>query len=108
MKIFSIQTKDLSQETINKIINLKVSHYKFKKKLQLSWFNNHIKKTDIHNLLINNKEIIGYNCLRKIKILKIISKKQEKINAILFDTLIINKKYRKKIYIIKKRLTHVG
>ena len=102
MKIFSIQTKDLSQETINKTINLKVSHYKFKKKLQLSWFNNHIKKTDIHNLLINNKEIIGYNCLRKIKILKIISKKQEKINAILFDTLIINKKYRKKFILLKK------
>lgn len=96
MKVSSIQTKNLSQEAIDKIINLKVTHYKFKKKLQLSWFNNHIKKTDIHNLLTNNKEIIGYNCLRKIKLLKVISKKQKTIDGILFDTLIIDKKYRKK------------
>ena len=66
MKILSIQTKKLSPDKINKIINLKATHYKFKKKLQLLWFNNNIKKTDIHNILIHNNEIIGYNCLRKI------------------------------------------
>ena len=96
MQILSIQTKKLSPEKINKIVNLKATHYKFKKKLQLSWFNNNIKKTDIHNILINNKEIIGYNCLRKIKLLKVESKKKKTINSILFDTLIINEKYRKK------------
>ena len=77
MQILSIQTKKLSPEKINKIVNLKATHYKFKKKLQLSWFNNNIKKTDIHNILINNKEIIGYNCLRKIKLLKVVSKKKK-------------------------------
>ena len=77
MKILSIQTKKLSPDKINKIINLKATHYKFKKKLQLLWFNNNIKKTDIHNILIHNNEIIGYNCLRKIKLLKVVSKKKK-------------------------------
>ena len=57
MQILSIQTKKLSPEKINKIVNLKATHYKFKKKLQLSWFNNNIKKTDIHNILININKI---------------------------------------------------
>jgi hypothetical protein len=96
MKILSIQTKKLSPDKINKIINLKATHYKFKKKLQLLWFNNNIKKTDIHNILIHNNEIIGYNCLRKIKLLKVVSKKKKTINSNLFDTHIIKEKYRKK------------
>ena len=65
-------------------------------KFQLDWFRKNIKKNDLHNLLFYNKKLIGYNVLKKrtLYINKI------KKNYFLLDTLIIDKKFKKKNYLI--------
>ena len=105
MKLSTIKTRNLSKNIIKKIINLKKTHYKFTFKQQLAWFKNNIKQSDDHNILWNQGEVIGYNCLRQSKIIKNINRKEEIVNFLLFDTLLINKKYRNKklsSFIMKK------
>lgn len=91
LKLVSIKTKNLSKKLIEQIIVLKNTHWKYSLKSQLEFFNKNIKNEDLHNLLIINKKIIGYTLLRSEKIkLKKLKKKY-----FLFDTLILNKSYRK-------------
>lgn len=93
LNIISIKTSNLNKKQINEIILLKNSHWKFTIKSQINFFKKEIKKNDLHNLLFFNKKLIGYNCLRwKIFTIK------KKSNFLLFDTLIIKKKYRRKNY----------
>jgi len=79
---------------INEIILLKNSHWKFTLKSQKNFFKKEIKKNDLHNLLFLNKKLIGYNCLRW----KNFTIKQKSSSFLLFDTLIVKKKYRRKKY----------
>jgi hypothetical protein len=85
----SKKTNKLTDKEIIQICNLKDTHWRFGLKSQVKWFKNNIKKNDIHNILKYKKKIIGYTLLRvryfKIKLLK---------KFLLFDTLIISKKYR--------------
>ena len=87
----SIRTKDLTNNLVKSICILKDSHWKFGISSQKKWFKDNNKKNDLHNLLFHNKKLIGYTCLRKKKMyFGELSK-----YYLLFDTLIINKKYRK-------------
>tara|TARA_B110000003_G_C16649950_1_gene533737 strand:- start:123 stop:614 length:492 start_codon:yes stop_codon:yes gene_type:complete len=94
MKILSVFTKNLNNQTIKKICKLKNSHWKFGFKSQIKYFKNNLKKNDIHNLIIKDNELIAYTALRNLNLF--INKK--KIRYLRFDTLIINKKFRGKGY----------
>ncbi len=87
----NIRTKYLSNKLINNICILKDSYWKFGISSQKEWFKINNKKNDLHNLLFYKKKLVGYTCLRKKKIFFGKIKKY----YLLFDTLIINKKYRK-------------
>tara|TARA_B100000530_G_scaffold328392_1_gene269150 strand:- start:69 stop:584 length:516 start_codon:yes stop_codon:yes gene_type:complete len=92
MILKSLKTIDLTDENIKEICKLKNTHWKFGIKSQLEFFYNFYKPFDLHICLSIKNKIIGYNCLRKRKLL--ISK--ERIPFLLFDTLVISKKYRGK------------
>ena len=87
--IKSLLTKDLTNETLS-ICKLKNEHWIYGIKSHLAWFNKFVKKHDIHIFMYSNKNLIGYNLLRKRKFLL---KRQQK-NYFYFDTIILQKKYR--------------
>ena len=87
VKVSSILTKDLSRNDIISICKIKKEQYKFSLNDQIKWFNKNIKKNYIHNLVCKDNKIIGYNCLRLNR-----SSKSNKL--ILFDTIILKKKFR--------------
>lgn len=91
-KVLTKKTKKLTNTELKNILNLKSTHYKFSYKKQKEWFLKNINNIDRHNLLIYKNKIIGYNCLRYLKVNKINLKNSKKM--ILFDTLIINSKFR--------------
>ena len=88
----SKKTKKLKKKEVYDICKLKNTHWNYGLKNQKKWFENNIDNKDIHNLLFFNNKIIGYTCLRER-----IFTNQKKIEKkyLYFDTLIINKKYRK-------------
>ena len=92
MNFKSIISKKLSSNDVNNICRIKNTHWKFGIQNQRNWFNKNVNKDDIHNLLYKNKEIVGYNFLRK-RTYKV-GKRQIKKKYLYFDTLIIKKKYR--------------
>ena len=92
----SISSAKLKKKQINEICLLKDKEWKFGIKSQINWFNRNIKRDDIHNLLYVNTKLIGYTLLRKryCKVNNIAKKK----TYLLFDTLVIDKKFRKNNY----------
>lgn len=92
MIIESIYTKKLTNDKIDEICNLKNSHWNFGINSQKSFFIKNYKSNDLHNLIIYRNKIVGYNSLRNIDL--IVPKKKSKF--LLFDTLIISKKFRGK------------
>ena len=96
LSLFNSRTKDLNNALIKQILNLKKSHYKYSLKSQKIWFKKNVNDDDIHLILTVNKRVIGYNLLRKKKC-KIKFKKNEALSSILiFDTLLLNSRYRNK------------
>ena len=93
IKLESKRTNKLDRKTILKICKLKNIHWKFGCSNQIQWFNENIKKDDIHNLCFLKKNLIGYTALRQGYYF--VEKKKKK-KFLLFDTLIINPKYQKK------------
>lgn len=92
LSLKSIKSINLNKKILKQILFLKQSHYKYTFNSQIKHFNKNYKKSDLHNLLFFNGDLIGYTGLRKIKI-----KLNSRIKKILlFDTLILNKKFRKK------------
>ena len=71
---------------------LKDKQWKYGTKLQLEWFENNIKKNDIHNLFYINSKLVGYTLLRK-RIYKL-KNLNNKTQYLLLDTLVIDKKFR--------------
>jgi len=88
----SIVSSKLNNNEIKQICLLKDKQWKYGIKSQLKWFNNNIKKFDLHNLFYIKSKLVGYTLLRK-KTGKIENLKK-KTHYLLFDTLIIDKKYR--------------
>ena len=77
---------------IKEICLLKDKHWKFGLNSQLKWFKNNVKKYDLHNLFYVKSKLVGYTLLRK-RTIKIVGSNKE-TKYLLFDTLILNKKYR--------------
>ena len=89
----SIPTYKLDNYKIDQICKLKDTKWKFGLKSQKMWFKKNIKNKDIHNSLYLGTKIIGYTLLR----IRTCKKKDKKITKyILFDTLIVDNKYRNK------------
>jgi hypothetical protein len=94
LKLISKKTKDLKQSEIIHICKLKNTQWKYSFKSQLFWFRKNNFKSDIHNLLLFDKKIIGYTSLR----VRYYEHSNYKSKFLLFDSLIINRKFRKKNY----------
>lgn len=92
----SVVSKKLKKKEIEDICHLKDMEWKFGLRSQIKWYTQNIKKSDIHNLLYIQKKLIGYTLLRK-RSYKAGNQNFEK-KYLLFDTLIIDKLYRKKKY----------
>jgi len=92
LKLVSKSTKELAAANIKEICHLKNSQWKFGLKSQLKWFKNNIKKHDIHNCVYLKDQLVGYTLLRK----RTLMVSNKKINYLLFDSLVIKKKLRKK------------
>lgn len=88
----SLHTKKLNKKVIRNICKLKEESWAHGIKSQLVYFKKNIKNTDIHNLIYNIRDLIGYTVLRKRKM----KYKKKYYNFLLLDTIIIKKKYRKK------------
>lgn len=112
LKIKTYLTNNLGTNIIREILKLKKKHYKYSLKDQKSWFDKNIKEYDIHILLFFKKKLIGYNCLRNKSSL-IYKKKKLSSHVFIFDTLLIDSKFRnlglssmiikKSIFLIKKK-----
>tara|TARA_B110000027_G_C16051283_1_gene270028 strand:- start:206 stop:796 length:591 start_codon:yes stop_codon:yes gene_type:complete len=107
----SIISAKLTNKEIKEICLLKDKEWTFGIKGQLAWFKNNIKKYDLHNFFYLKSKLVGYTLLRKrtyeIKksnkeayylVLEQKFKRGEdkKTKYLLFDTLVIDKKYRGK------------
>ncbi len=90
----STVSSKLTNNEIKQICMLKNKEWKFGIKSQLKWFKNNIKKFDLHNLFYIKSRLAGYTLLRK-RTCKIENLKKN-MHYLLFDTLIIDKKYRRK------------
>ena len=91
-KLISKTTPLLSKKEIKNICMLKDTQWKYGIKSQLNWYKKNIKKEDNHNLLFINSKLIGYTLLRKRTCF--VNKVKKKY--LLFDTLVLDKKYRNK------------
>lgn len=91
LKLLSIKTHQLKKDQINQILLLKNEHWEFGKKSQYNHFKKNYLKNDINNCLYLNNNLIGYTALkyRSFSIKK---------KYLLFDSLIIKKKFRNKNY----------
>ena len=88
----SINTGKLSNNEIKQICLLKESQWKFGINSQFKWFKNNVKKFDLHNLFYIKSKLVGYTLLRK-RTCKIKNLKKNN-HYLLFDTLVIDKKFR--------------
>ncbi len=87
----SEKTKKLKKKLILSICKLKDTHWKNGLKSQKKYFKKICRSEDLNNLLFFNKKLIGYTLLRKRKF----GTKKNKNNYFHFDTLIVDKNYRK-------------
>tara|TARA_B100001248_G_C27283886_1_gene409084 strand:- start:38 stop:580 length:543 start_codon:yes stop_codon:yes gene_type:complete len=88
----SIVSSKLTNNEIKQICLLKDKQWKSGLKSQLKWFKNNIKKIDLHSLFYIKSKLAGYTLLRK-RTCKIENLKKN-IHYLLFDTLVIDKKFR--------------
>ena len=91
--LISSLTNNLSKKQIKTICQLKETQWSYGIESQLKWFKKNNKKKDIHNMLLINSKLVGYTSLR---LRSCIVKKRIKKNYLLFDTLVLNKKFRGK------------
>ena len=88
LKLITKKKTQINDNDKEKVLKLKNSHYKHSMSLQREWYAKNLNTRDLQNLLFYKKELVGYNCLRFIK--------YNTSQLILFDTLVIKKKYRRK------------
>ena len=104
----NLKNNQIKKQDIKSILHLKKQNWKYSLKSQYKYFYDNIKPNDIHCIMYFKKGIIGYTLLR---IRKIFGTK-----FLLFDTYIVNKKFRSQGYgtkllsfdnkIIKKKNYH--
>ena len=94
LKLKVLHRNKLESNLCSKIFQLKKTHYKFSLLRQKIWFNNNIQSQDKHLVLLNKKDVIGYNVLKFRKINFKYFRKKLPGKAYIFDTLIIDNKFR--------------
>ncbi len=92
--LVSKESRRLSIKEIKSICKLKDSKWKFGVRSQINWFKKNIKSNDIHNLFFIDSKLIGYTLLRKRGFT--INNNRKKLKYLLFDSLIIDRNFRKK------------
>ncbi len=92
--IISLKSSNLSPKQVISICKLKNQYWKFGLRSQKLWFKRNVKNHDVHNLVYSKSKLVGYTLLRIRK--RKISSIKKLIKYLLFDTLIIDKKFRKK------------
>ena len=90
----SIISSKLKNSQIKSICLLKDKQWKFGIKSQMKWYRENVNKNDIHNLFYIKSKLVGYTLLRKRTCET--RSLNKKTNYLLFDTLIVDKKYRDK------------
>ena len=88
--LISLKTKNLKKNQILSICKLKNSYWTWTVPKQLEWYKRTVKKTDINNMLLIKKKLVGYTLLRKRK--AVINNKS--IIYYYFDSFILHKKFR--------------
>ncbi len=83
-----IKTRQIKRNELTKILLLKKSYWKYSLNSQKKFFYKNYKFNDKHILLYNKNKLIGYNCLKNIKI--------NNIKCLLLDSFIVEKSYRGK------------
>ncbi len=87
----SEKTKILKKKIIFSICKLKDTHWKNGLNSQLKFYKKICRDDDLNNLIFFNKKLVGYTLLRKRKF----GTNRNKKNYLHFDTLIVDKNYRK-------------
>jgi hypothetical protein len=95
MKIKKKLTKSLTNNEIQKILNLKKKFWKYSLESQKIWFKKNVKDNDINFLLFDDKILVGYSLICKKKLLY----KKNKIIIFLLDSVVINKKYSSRMFL---------
>ena len=90
IELKTLKTKNLTKELIIDICKLKDSHWKFGFVSQKKWFEKNNNLNDLHNFFFYKNKLAGYTSLKK----KIFYLEGEKKIYLLFDTLIVDKKFR--------------
>jgi hypothetical protein len=90
----SLASHMLTKKQIKEICKLKKQQWKYKIQSHIDHFIKNVKRDDIHNLFYINSKLIGYTLLRK-RTFKV-NKKSKNSKYLLFDTLIIDKQYRRR------------
>ena len=86
--LVSKKTKELTSREIIKICKLKDTYWRYGILVQKKWFKKNIFKNDLHNLFFKKNNLIGYTCVR-------VKEFDKNKKYLIFDTLIIHKKFRK-------------
>ena len=98
--LISLKSSQLTKKQIEEICELKNQQWKYKLQSQINYYKENIKHNDIHNLFYINNKLIGYTLLRKRTLVRkktfSIDKIDKSSKYLLFDTLIIDKKFRGK------------
>ena len=96
MNIQSLLTSELKSYQIKEILNLKNTHWKYGYVSQKNWFKKNVKKTDLHNILINEGKISGYTFLgsRTYHVIKKNGDSKVLENYLLFHSLILKTQLR--------------
>ena len=90
-------TKDLDKETIIKICLFKDSFWKYGLNSQLKWFNEYVKPNNIHYLIFDNDQLIGYICKEGIPLAEH-AYEMDKLPKDFFITVLRNCERRQKIF----------
>ena len=88
------KTTELTNDQIYRICKLKDTVWKYGLKSQFIWFNKYIKKKDLHIMMFIKSNLIGYINLQD----RTFYQGKYKNKYFYFNTLVINKKFRKKKY----------
>lgn len=86
-KIYICQKKtfELTNSELNKVLTLKKTYWKYSLSSQKKYFVKNYKKNDLHFLIFNNSQLIGYNSLKMLE--------KNKVKIMLLDSFIVNPKY---------------
>jgi predicted GNAT family N-acyltransferase len=95
----SLTSSKLTKKQIKEICKLKNQQWRYRLQSHINYFKENIKRDDIHNLFYINTKLIGYTLLRERTFN--LNKVSKSSKYLLFDTLIIDKKYR------GKKLSHL-